>query len=373
MGGSPRGWLVGVPLEALQRGPLPASALAGNGVAVRFPEKPGPMMKPTIVGAHHKTGSVLSWEIVKLLTEFVGGRPKDAVRFADIPNWLRKEPLSYALEHSPRALFRRNIWCEHQIDVSGIKFLHFVRHPMPRIASGYLYHKRGAPTDVIRWPDWPIFDFRGRKCYIELLNALDIREGLLVEAIRTYPEALGSARAYASAARLPAGENLPVWLEHFEHRPLDSLTAIYKFVYGDADGRLADFLAKAESRDIVLREDSAAYRRHVTRNDTGRRTIEETIASSAEIARLYDDIARKMGAAPMTSRGEQAGPLSDIFDDLKSKSHFLLMSPRSAQDSGEFWRDPAAGSIWQTFALSNFANGHLMMQPYIQALLSRLA
>jgi hypothetical protein len=342
------------------------------------------MMKRIIVGAHHKTGSLLSWEIANLLIEFIPERPTDAAYVADLPNWMRKLPLSYALRHSPKALFARSMWFEHQIDVSGIKFLHFVRHPMPRLASAYLYHKRGAPTDAMRWADWRIFDFNGRKSYVEVLNALDVREGLLVEAIRTYPEAVGSTRAYASGARLPAGQNLPVWLDRFVDRPLDSLSAIFQFVYGDADSRLGDFLAQAESRQIVLKDDSpTVHRGHVTRNDASRRTVEATIASSAEIARLYADIVQTMGAPPTTSStvtgadaallAEPDSNISDIFDDVKSKTHFFSLSPGKVQGSEKFWRDPDASSIWQTFALSNFANGHLMMQPFIQALLSRLA
>jgi hypothetical protein len=342
------------------------------------------MMKRIVVGAHHKTGSVLSWEIVNLLIEFIPGRPADAVRVTDLPNWMRKLPLSYALKHSPKAVFARSMWFEHEIDVPGIKFLHFVRRPMPRLASAYLFHKRGAPTDAMRWADWRIFDFNGRKSYVEVLNALDVRDGLLVEAIRTYPEAVGSARAYASAAGLPADQNLPVWLDRFEDRPLDSLSAIFQFVYGDADSRLGDFLAKAESRQIVLKDDSSALRRgHVTRNDASRRTVEATIGSSAEIAHLYADIAQKMGPSPTTSptlAGGEPGLLaeldsniSDIFDDIKSKTHILSLSPGRVQSSKKFWRDPDASAVWQTFALSNFANGHLMMQPFIQTLLSRLA
>lgn len=365
-------------MAALQAEPVKGQAAVATGRSLNI------MMKRILVGAHHKTGSVLSWEIVNLLIEFIPGRPTDALRFIDLSNWLRKEPLSYALKHSPRAVFTRNIWFEHPIDVSGIKFLHFVRRPMPRIASAYLYHKRGAPTDAMKWVDWRIFDFKGRKSYAEVLNALDMRDGLLVEAIRTYPEAVGSTHAYASAARLPADENLPVWLDRFEDRPHDTLSAIFQFVYGDADRRLGDFLAKAESRQIVLKDASSATQRgHVTRNDASRRAVDATIASSAEIAHLYADIVQKMEPPPTTSRtakesepgllAEPDANISDIFDDLKSKTGYLSLSQGRVQADEKFWRDPDASSLWQTFALSNFANGHLMMQPFIQALLSRLA
>jgi len=339
-------------------------------------------MKPTVIGTHHKTGTVLAIGLTELLVSFLPERPGGAPPIAVFPNALRKVALSSVLRQMPRAPLFSSLWCEHRIDAPDINLVHFVRGPLSRIASGYLYHKRGAPSDAMGWVHWKIFDFHGPKSYMEVVNALDVQDALIVEAIRTYPEAAGSKRAFESAAKLPARQSLPVWLHAFEESPDEALTAIFRMVAGEDDARLEEFLAGARTRGIVLdRRSAPPGGGHVTRNDADRRTVDHAVAQSAEIAHLYEDIARAMaaggpgresGAASVRKEPVGTADCFDILDEIKARTMYLVVSPNELQAMKEFWHDAVAGSIWQTFALSNFANGHLMMQPFIQRFLSRL-
>jgi len=322
------------------------------------------MTLPTVIGVHHKAGTLLASAIADLLAE---ARP---VGLAHVPSQLRKLPLSQVLRALSRSGLYLSCWCEHQIDADAVKFLHFVREPSARIASAYLYHRRRAPNDLLRWVDWPIFEFRGRKSYAEVVNALELGDGLVVEAIRSFPEMFGSARAFASARALPAGLNLPVWLHRFEQDGTAGLSEIFRFVHGDDDG-LDAFMAGAEKSAILIDEARGGDRRgHVTRDDPLRDEVDAAIAGSADIARLYDEVARSMGLAP-ASAGEAR--IADIVDAIKGNAGLLATCTHVLESSPRFWSDRNSAAIWQAIALANLGNGHLMMQPFIQAFLARIA
>ena len=130
---------------------------------------------PLVLGCHHKTGSVLLIQLMdrllprlnqkRRLNKIVSGSPMD-----------RKAPLSGILNHYRGCDCYVNLWFEHEIDVpsDSIRLLHFVRHPVKWVRSAYLYHKKGAPSDLIRWLDWRVFRFKGEELsYFEVLNRLD--------------------------------------------------------------------------------------------------------------------------------------------------------------------------------------------------------
>lgn len=351
------------------------------------------MTQPLIIGVHHKTGTLLALEIAKLLAQYIS---PDKINFeksiTSIPNSYRKLPLSSVLRSIPRSIIAYNLWFEHEIDLQGIKFLHFIRDPFTRIASAYLYHKRGAPSDYVRWVDWPIFEFGGPKSYAELLNILDLNDGLIVEAIRTYPEAMGSARALESASRHIPNDYLPMWLNDFENNSKEALARIFRFMYGQTDNRLSDFIMRASSGNIILKQNSDAIQRgHVTRNDVDRSIIEETIGQSMEIIDLYKNIFKKMEAKLTTNKDtlglnipshqgrsfltEYDGRPSTgyhIIREIQINIEILMSSPALLEHDKNFWKDACASKIWQSIALSNFGMGHLMMLPFIQRFVSQL-
>lgn len=330
--------------------------------------------KPAIIGAHHKTGATLAWSMIRLLARHV---PK-AVRGEENPaarlhNSTRKLPLSLALGTVQKKPIVYSIWFEHAFDVRGVRFLHFVRHPQSCLASAYLYHKRGAPSDPLRWIEWPIFAFNGPKSYVALLNAVDPADGIMLEAIRTYPEALGSARAASSGARLLGTDYMPIWLDDFDKDPLRPLAAIFHFVCGDDAPGLDAFLAAARSGDVILGPGSAAVARgHVTRHDAARSIVEKAIAESPAIARLYGPVFRQMGLAepaPAPQAAAAGSGLPGLLADIERHAPLLVTSPDILKDQPGFWRAPISPRGWQSFALSNVGNGHLMMYPFMQAYL----
>ncbi len=333
------------------------------------------MPLPLIVGAHHKTGSSLATRIVSLLADCV---PPTSFGMKNEPAYLqcafRKLPLSLALKTVPRRIITSSQWFEHRIDVTEIKFLHFVRDPLACIASAYLYHMRGAPNDNIKWTEWAIFQFAGQKSYREVLNALSLADGVFLEAIRTYPEAMGTARAFASAtARLQPDNRLAIWLDAFEARPLKHLNDILRFVCGPAHPDREAFLQRAQAEDIILHTGSRAIKSgHVTRNDPARGAVDRAITSSTSIRRLYDVVIRRMGLHKPPMDVDANHQAEDIIDDIARNTPLLMTSPLLVEQNPGFWTDRAAAQAWQCLALSTVGNGHLMMYPFMQRYISRL-
>ena len=333
------------------------------------------MKKTALVGVHHKTGTALAMEIVKLISDTGSLKWETAERsVTSIPNHYRKLPISRTLQLVPKAKIVVNMWFEHEIDKSEIVFLHFVRNPLVRITSAYLYHRRGAPNDPVRWVDWAIFDFHGqKKSYRELLNELRFADGVLVEAIRTYPEAIGSARAFRSSLSLPAEDRLIVWLDEFEEDPTQSLKSIFDLFFDNDPDRLSLFLLQSNSRNIVLNANSAANRDgHVTKTDDNRTVVEKLTVNSPEINFLYGTVMQDMSIS-LTQPGPQLGSqIFDLLNEIKLSRKYLMVHPEIASLDPHFWSDRNTTNLWQTLTLSNFGCGHLMMYPFIQRFIANL-
>lgn len=333
------------------------------------------MKKTALIGAHHKTGTMLAMEIVKLISETGSLKwETDNKPISLIPNQYRKLPLSMALQRVPRAKITCNIWFEHEIDMPELVFLHFVRNPLMRVTSAYLYHRRGAPSDQIKWVDWVIFEFHGQKrSYREILNELSFADGVLVEAIRTYPEAVGSARAFKSSLSLPAEDRLTIWLDEFENNPTKSLRSIFDLFFENDPDRLSLFLLKAKSRNIILNDDSSLKRsRHVTKTDDNRTVVEKLTKDSPEINFLYETIMQDMNISSVQMSSTSGSQILNLLSEIKLSKKYLMLNPEAASFNPHFWNDRNASNLWQMFTLSNFGCGHLMMYPFIQRFIANL-
>jgi len=118
-------------------------------------------------------------------------------------------------------------------------------------------------------------------------------DGLFVEAVRTFPEALGTARAFKTSFRLKPEDRLNIWLDEFTARPADFLGAISKLYWGVEREQATQFLERTLASNIVLNADSPAVRRgHVTKDDSLRAEVENALNESEEIAKLYQPITR---------------------------------------------------------------------------------
>lgn len=332
------------------------------------------MKKTALVGVHHKTGTALAMEIVKLISDTGSLKWETAERpVTSIPNHYRKLPISRTLQLVPKAKIVVNMWFEHEIDTSEIVFLHFVRNPLVRITSAYLYHRRGAPNDPVRWVDWAIFDFHGKKSYRELLNELSFADGVLVEAIRTYPEAIGSARAFKSSLSLPVENRLTFWLDEFEEDPTQSLKSIFDLFFDNDPDRLSLFLLQSKSRNIVLDANSEAnIDGHVTKTDDNRTVAEKLIVNSPEINCLYGTVMQDMNISLTQPSPQPGSQILDLLNEIKLSREYLMVHPEIASLNPHFWSDRNTSNLWQTLTLSNFGCGHLMMYPFIQRFISSL-
>lgn len=334
------------------------------------------MKKTALVGAHHKTGTMLAMEIVKLISETGSLKwETDDKPISLIPNQYRKLPLSRVLQRVPRAKVTYSIWFEHEIDMPEIAFLHFVRNPWMRIASGYLYHRRGAPSDQIKWVDWAIFEFHGQKrSYREILNELSFADGVVVEAIRTYPEAVGTAHAFKSSLSLPAEDRLIIWLDEFEDNPTQSLRSIFDLFFENDPDRLSLFLSKAKSRNIVLNDNSSLMRKgHVTKTDENRTVVEKLTKDSQEINFLYEAVMQDMNISSVPMRSPPGPQILNLLSEIKSSKKYLMLNPEAAGFNPQFWNDRNTSNLWQMFTLSNFGCGHLMMYPFVQRFIASLS
>src|SRR6266481_1475627 len=170
--------------------------------------------EPIVLGCHHKTGTHLLTPLIRAASDefwdrrnVVWGRPDQ-----------RKLPLSKIVEGYNRWFCYLNIWFEHEVDVPecSIRFLQFVRHPAKWVRSAFLYHKKGGPSEGTPWLKWRIFRISDRNVsYQELLNGLDEERGLMIEAIRCFPEIAGTSRSARSATSVRMRHQ--VTLEDFEH------------------------------------------------------------------------------------------------------------------------------------------------------------
>jgi hypothetical protein len=317
------------------------------------------------MGCHHKTGT-------QLLDAFVretARRFLEPIAFGT--SYARKIPLSHVLrEMGESYLSYVNICFEHQIDVpaESIRFLHFVRHPIRWIRSAFLYHKMGGPLEGIPWLRWRIFRLDGSSLsYHELLNCVDWKIGSIIEAIRSYPEIAGSARAADTSSDLR--HRLQVSLEQFQLNFDHTARSIYEFLKlppGEMEATLNAF-AKMD----ISRMRSEELPSNITRSSISCEPVEVYLSQHSGIFKLYSDLAVPMGfvldrpTAPSTSLLDE-----EILGMILKNKPFLLTHSQS-MEAKAFLPSDKSQNEWRAVDRQQFGGGHLMMCEFIQAFLDK--
>jgi hypothetical protein len=322
--------------------------------------------RPLVLACHHKTGSCLLIQLVnKLAPRLAQKRSLNRVIVGDPIN--RKLPLSVVLRQHPGCDLYINQWFEHEVDVpaDAVELVQFVRHPVNWVRSAYLYHKKGAPSEVIRWPDWRIFRWRGaRLSYCELLSRVDTGLGLAIEAVRSFPEILGTA----SVARTSSA------LRHHQQFTLEE-------VQEDFDGtisRLCGFIGFNDPDEVAVelkeldlsRSCAGPLPANVTRTSSESAELERVLTDDPQFSRLYSQAAQEMGFQLSGNHEGKASILpAPIVQELLSGQGHLRTSWQTAQQANEFMRNSNSERWWATYALQVAGCGHLMMQGFIQEML----
>ena len=326
---------------------------------------------PLVLGCHHKTGSVL-------LTQFmdrVGSQLKQQLRLDRIVHGSpvdRKAPLSAILNHYQNPDCYVNLWFEHDIDVApdSIRLLHFVRHPVKWIRSAYLYHKKGAPSDSVRWLDWRVFRLKGEQLsYCELLNRVDSAMGLAAEAIRSFPEIIGTARVARSSARLIHRQQ--VSLEQL-HADFDTTIGLICALVGFDKFDSSKIIAELKVLDLS-RAPPGQIPKNVTRNSPDSLELERTLESDPMFCKLFDSAAGDMGFrfSQMPQQSRSILPEAIVTALLDGTSH--LCTPwQTVERRKDFMLDEDSVKWWLTYALQVSGCGHLMMHSFIQQLLETI-
>jgi hypothetical protein len=322
--------------------------------------------KPLVIGCHHKTGTSFLFQFLRTILARVSQREGIIIGASEE----RKLPLSKVLEkHEGRWRYYFNIWFEHEVDfpANSIRFFHFVRHPVNWVRSAYLYHKKGGPSDRTPWLKWRLFRVRSKYVsYFELLNGIEEEPGLLIEAIRCYPEIAGTARAAKSSRHLEIRHQTS--LEQFASNFEQSVQAACHFLGFDAD-RIEEIAGALGEHDLRKRQ-RQEMPPNVTRHAPNSTSLEQWIAGDPHFQRLYSKPARDMEFELDCSSVRPKSWLGkSIVDDILESEHQLLSHPLSptAQESLQTDSCPAH---WLTFALQGFGlGGHLMMYQYIQRIL----
>ena len=319
-----------------------------------------------VIACHHKTGSNL---LIALLNELAARDyfPAQVMR----GGWdERKLPLSLVLgRYASRPLWYLQTWFEHEIDVpaDGIRFLHFVRHPIKWVRSAYLYHRRGGPSERVSWLKWRVFRLRScQVSYCEALNSVSVERGLLIEAVRCYPEILGAARAASSSDHLL--DRLRVSLEQF-HRDFEpSVRSVCEFL--GLDHPSAHEVTRAMAAHDLSRRRPDELPPNATSSSPEAAGCERYLAEDPAFHALYAQPAAQMGFGfeARSLRSESRLGSSVIGRALEAKEH-LLVHPLSPQGQ-ELLGQGQLGDHWVACALQSFGQGgHLMMHPFIQQIL----
>jgi hypothetical protein len=263
-----------------------------------------------------------------------------------------------------------NLWFEHEIDVpaDSIRLLHFVRHPVKWVRSAYLYHKKGAPSDLIRWLDWRVFRCKGEQLsYCELLNRLDASLGLAIETVRAFPEIIGTARVARASSGLKYRQQLS--LEQV-HDSFDTTFAQLFTFLGFNKPDTDRLIGELRYLDLSLPRPSRPLPSNVTRTSAESPELERTLERDPSFAKLFVDAAKDMGFA----LSEEPRPASCILPEtmvralLDGKSH--VTNPwQAAERTKEFMRDKDSDKWWPAYVLQVSGCGHLMMHSFIQQLL----
>jgi hypothetical protein len=324
--------------------------------------------EPLVVGCHHKTGTNLALKLLDVIASCLWGGMKNVTggRYTE-----RKLPLSSVLKRCQGSNCYLSIWFEHEIDVppSSIRFLHFVRHPAKWVRSAYLYHKGTAVCDRVRWMEWRIFRRNHKQVsYIELLREVDDATGILLEAIRSYPEIAGTARAASTGARLAKRHR--VSLEQFHDNFDSSVETLCAFVGLDTKNHKIEHALRAHD---ISAKNTGERLANATRYSPRAEYLERYLLEDPGFRKLYDEPASQMGFSFDNGSLQSRSILGDVFVSriLDAKPHLLTHCDlaQAHQALGSDW----LGSNWLTYALQTFGEGgHLMMYPFIQSFMDEL-
>lgn len=330
-------------------------------------------INPLIIGCHHKTGTMLLAAIVKTLRSqrrsycnLVVAAPHD-----------RKLPFSLILQdlkakHLNKPCWYIDIWFEHEMDItpSSVRFLHFVRHPADRIRSAYLYHAKGAPNDTGRWLDWRIFSvFNKAVSYCELLNIVDDKVGLLIEALRSYPEIAGTARAAKTSDHLT--QRLQISLEQIAANYDANIRKVCEFMgLGKTSAKIAANALRQHDLSKMHKNDVP---NHVTRYNPKADQLKRYLLEDPLFHKLYSQCVEETGFECCSSQRRKKSLVNDdiVANILNSKTR-LLTDLRTELGHADI-RSGLVMKDWLPYALQAFGPcGHLMMYEFIQTFIDSL-
>ena len=226
----------------------------------------------TIIIAHHKTGTVLSWEVVANLccpsmNIFYNASSKEdfypLYRLHCAPRCEEKRVLFYSNGAPKRLLLKRNK-ASRGVDR---RLLHFSRAPVQLLVSGYLYHKRcpeawtkrsrlereknRIPADVAS-----LLHASNSQNYCDFLSKASEEDGMHAEVARSVHAQDGVSRMISDFLRL---------------RPLKPLTVCLDDLFGDEEEEatpswLAVLAFLGLRRDEVRHFPAAVIGQHATRS-----------------------------------------------------------------------------------------------------------
>jgi glycosyltransferase involved in cell wall biosynthesis len=337
-----------------------------NNLGIRNVARSMRQTEAIIIGTHHKTGSNLLITLLKVIeakhwlpARVVRARPEE-----------RKLPLSGILKNYSAPLpCYVDTWFEHEVDVpeDSVRFLHFVRHPANWVRSAYLYHKKGGPSEAVPWLKWRLFRNGGQYIsYHELLNGINDERGVLIEAVRSYPEIAGTARAAATSSHLL--KRVQLSLEQFHSDFDSSIRSICEFL--ELDSERSEEITYAMTEHDFSKRHSDELPLNVTRNSSQAAYLERYLMEDPEFRRLYAQPGMEMGF-PLDSNSVRSGSLLDksIIDQILEAQTHLLTHPY-VQDAQEVLQADTSGNLWLAYALQSFGQGgHLMMHQFIQRIL----
>lgn len=323
---------------------------------------------PLAIGCHHKTGTKLLAQILKV----VGNQLRLQGNIIIARSEERKLPFSFVLKKLPKSCCYINTWFEHEMDVpaSSVRFLHFVRHPADRIRSAYLYHAAGGPGEAVRWLDFRIFRvFDKAVSYYDLLNIVDDKTGLLIEAIRCYPEIAGTARAAHSSAHLT--RKLEISLEQIATDFEGNIRAACEFMGLDkANARMA---VEALKEHDISKKRKSDLPNHVTRFNPEAENLKNYLVGDPAFYRLYSQCIQQTGFECCPG---QLRTSSRIDDDLLANildNNSRLLTDFRTESARMDLRYNKALRNWLPYALQTFGEGgHLMMYEFLQTFIDRL-
>jgi hypothetical protein len=336
--------------------------------AVTSNSAPIPSLTPLVIASHHKAGTNVLNDLLKRIgrsiTEKRGLRNIVIGRSRD-----RKIPLSMILGSHKGCDCYVNIWFEHPVDVpaDSIRLLHFVRDPVKWVRSAYLYHKKGAPCDPLRWLDWKVFQHDGEpQSYFELLNRVDTNLGLSIEAIRSFPEILATAQVARTSSGLIHRQQIS--LEQLHEDFDETIRRLCMFV-GFTEKEAGELVRELKYLDLSA---AGTLPVNVTRTDSASGELERTLAEDSSFAKLFGSAAEDMGFTLPRTHREASTLLPDtiVKELLEGRPHFLT-SAYFAQWSKPFMQAQDSKTWWIAYGLQEIGVGHLMMHGFIQEMLDK--